>query len=256
MPALTAGPSAGIISQTSRFIAFLPRFTGYQYPRRLIHSTFRSVKNQPQTMSTFSSKELYIMNGGNKLYIYKDGFGDVYSATPAEEAEWAQEVVARALTRIDEEKNTTNIKFAVDTLRFHNYAALEALLLDKLTNTTPARQIGFATALWMFYRYAKSFEIILKNLEQHRAECLNDAFYALGDFIKDPAATTFIIACLEGNDEEFIDKANMTIGIWAWSHLPALRENSLLELLRMGRTDPESFTLSIKRLKRTIGLIK
>ena len=206
-------------------------------------------------MSTFTPKELYIMNGGNKVYIYKDGFGDVYSATPAEEAEWAQEVVARALTRIDEEKSTTNIKFAVDTLRFHHYTALEALLLNKLKDTTPARQIGFATALWMFYRYATSFDIILHNLQQHRAECLNDAFYALGDFIKNPAATAFIINCLEGDDEEYIAKANMTIGIWAWSHLPALRENSLLELLRLGKADPESFTLSIKRLKRTIGLI-
>jgi len=33
------------------------------------------------------------MNGGNKLYIHKDGFGDVYSATAAEEAEWAKEVI-------------------------------------------------------------------------------------------------------------------------------------------------------------------
>lgn len=195
------------------------------------------------------------MNGGNKLYIYKDGFGDVYNATPAEEAEWAQEVIANALTRIDEEKSTTNIKFAVDTLRFHNYTGLEALLLDKITGTGPARQIAFATALWTFYRYATSFDIILHNLQQHRAECLNDAFYALGDFIKNPSATAFITGCLEGDDEELIDKANMTIGIWAWSHLPALRENSLLELLRLGKADPESFRLSMKRLKRTIELI-
>jgi hypothetical protein len=195
------------------------------------------------------------MNGGDKLYIYKDGFGDVYQATPAEEAEWAQEVMANAMARIEVEKNCGNIKWAINTLRFHKYAGLEALLHDQIKDTIPARQIAFATALWMFYRYEQSFDIILHNLQQHRAECLGDAFFALGDFIKHPSATLFITGCLEGDDEELIDKANMTIGIWAWSHLPALRENCLLELLRLGRTDPESFKLSMNRLKRTIGMI-
>ena len=37
----------------------------------------------------FTSRELYMMNGGNKMYIYKDGFGDVYSASAAEEMKWA-----------------------------------------------------------------------------------------------------------------------------------------------------------------------
>jgi len=47
------------------------------------------------------------MNSGNKLYIYKDGFADVYIATPGEEQEWAQEVIANALEGIDKGENTT-----------------------------------------------------------------------------------------------------------------------------------------------------
>ena len=57
-------------------------------------------------MQPFTSKELYMMNGGQKLYIYKDGFGDVYEATAAEEAEWAQEVVEGALIKIATEKHS------------------------------------------------------------------------------------------------------------------------------------------------------
>jgi hypothetical protein len=93
-------------------------------------------------MSQFSSKELYMMNGGNKLYIYKDGFADVYKATPAEEAEWAQEIIQTALKRIDGSENATDIKFAIDHLISHGYYGVQQLLKKKLINTSPARQIA------------------------------------------------------------------------------------------------------------------
>ena len=59
------------------------------------------------------------MNGGVKFYIHKDGFGDVYNATVAEEAEWAKEVIDRALKRIETDGNATSFKMAVDNLKFH-----------------------------------------------------------------------------------------------------------------------------------------
>ena len=98
-------------------------------------------------MQPFSSRQLYIMNGGNKLYIYKDGFGDVYSATPAEEAEWAQEVISGSLARLEASENSVDLEFAIANLRFHKYEGLDALLLAKLEDTSPVRKKVFITAL-------------------------------------------------------------------------------------------------------------
>ncbi len=69
-----------------------------------------------------------MMNGGNTLYIYKDGFGDIYHATAAEEAAWSREVVTNALRRIDTETNATNLRFAINDLIFHGYDDVDQLM--------------------------------------------------------------------------------------------------------------------------------
>jgi hypothetical protein len=100
-------------------------------------------------MNIFSSKELYMMNGGDKLYIYKDGFGDIYQATAAEEEEWKQEYIAKTLVKIENETNAVALKFAIESLRFHHYPALNALLLVQLNkvNSSPERKAVFEAAL-------------------------------------------------------------------------------------------------------------
>ena len=80
-----------------------------------------------------------MMNGGNKIYIHKDGFGDVYCATQTEEAEWAQEVIAIALAQVDTVTNATTLKFAINKLLFHKYPATENLLKEKIKTSTPAK---------------------------------------------------------------------------------------------------------------------
>ena len=165
-------------------------------------------------MPPFSSKELYIMNGGNKQYIGRDGFMDVYHAMPAEEAEWAKEVVANALSVVDTESNSTNLKFAIDNLVFHNYKTLENLLISKMKDTTPVRQIAFANALWIIFNYPRSFEIIKENFLRYRTECLNEVFWALKDFRKNEAARKFLDDCLAGGDEELAAKAKMSMSMW------------------------------------------
>jgi arabinogalactan endo-1,4-beta-galactosidase len=100
-------------------------------------------------MNRFTSKELYMMNGGQKLYIYKDGFGDIYEATVAEEEAWKQEYIADTLVQIDNETNNVVLSFAIEGLRFHKYPALNALLLSKINdvNCSPERKVVFETAL-------------------------------------------------------------------------------------------------------------
>ena len=195
------------------------------------------------------------MNGGNKLYIYKDGFGDGYKATPAEEAEWAQEVIANALVKIDTEINAVSFKGAIDTLRFHNHPDLKDLLVKKMATASASRQVFFATALWTIYRYERSFELLVLNLLQHRGECLNDVFMSLGDFKENASAKKFIVTCMEGNDDVLITKANMTLGIWAYSGMPALRENNLLQSLQLENKSGTSFKPAVQQLKQILEVI-
>jgi hypothetical protein len=98
-------------------------------------------------MPVFTPKELYIMNGGNKLYIYMDGFADVYEATPAEEAVWAKEIIANKLDIIEHEENAVTLEFAIKCLQFHEYVGLKALVLDKMKDASPARKSIFTAAL-------------------------------------------------------------------------------------------------------------
>jgi hypothetical protein len=100
-------------------------------------------------MNRFTSKDLYMMNGGQKLYIYTDGFGDIYEATASEEEAWKQEYIAQKLKQIDNETNGVVLNFAIESLRFHQYPALNTLLISKIndTNCSPERKIVFEKAL-------------------------------------------------------------------------------------------------------------
>lgn len=98
-------------------------------------------------MQPFSNRELYLMNGGNKLYIYKDGFYDVYNATPEEEAEWAKEVVATAISKIDSSENLADLTNAVENLQFHGYDGIQELIMKKLETAGPQRRIAFENIL-------------------------------------------------------------------------------------------------------------
>ena len=200
-------------------------------------------------MQIFTSKELYIMNGGNKMYIHKDGFGDMYCATLTEEAEWAQEVIANALAQVDTVTNATTLKFAIDKLLFHQYPNIRNLLKQKIKSSAPEKQVVLATALWNIYQDDKSFELVHHHLLQHRAECLNVVFLCLIGFKDNEHAQEFLLTCLEGCDDELFLKANTTIVMWAYTGMPGLRENNLLEMLKMKDRDLPTFKLAIKQLK-------
>lgn len=201
-------------------------------------------------MQTFSSKELYMMNGGNKLYIHKDGFGDIYNSTAAEEQEWAREIVANALAKIDTEANAVVLKFAIESLRFHNYTGLEALLIQKAKEASPVRQVVFATALWNQCKYHDSFEIVYQNLCENRAACLDIVFISLDEFKANDAAKKFLLSCLEGDDDTLFIKAHTTISLWAYTGMPLLRENNLLDLLKIENRNEPGFKSAVENLKQ------
>ncbi|MFT3909764.1 MAG: hypothetical protein QM737_10095 [Ferruginibacter sp.] len=200
-----------------------------------------------------NSKELYMMNGGNKLYIYKDGFGDIYNATVEEEREWDKEIIANYLQQLDTETNSTGLKFAIEGLLFHNYPGLETLLIQKIEPATPIRKIVIATALWKIYKYKKSYEIIYEQYLRNHAMCLDEVFFALIEFKNSKDAFSFLLGCLEGNDEKLFSKAHTTISMWAYTGLPDLRENGLLERLGPANRNTKELNLAIEEFKTIIS---
>ena len=197
-------------------------------------------------MQPFSSRQLYIMNGGNKIYIYKDGFGDVYRATPAEEAEWTLEVMTASLAKIETSENSIELNNAMENLRFHSCKDLDALLLSKMEDANPARRKAFATALRNKDLPTTILEATCHDFVQHRDGNTNDMF--LRDF-KNPASRSFILTCVECYDDELFIKATITLGRWACSGLPALRQDRLLEILQPENRHLPSFKPAVEQLR-------
>lgn len=172
------------------------------------------------------------MNGGNTLYIYKDGFGDIYNATPAEEAVWSLEIIENALKKLDTETNSTSLRFAVNDLVFHKYSDVDQLLFEKMQEAVPARKIVFASLLWKMKGYEKSFAIIYQLFLSHREKYLNEIFEALQDFKDNTAARNFILDCISGVDLELYAKACITLTVWAYTGMSELRVPGLLDHLK------------------------
>ena len=206
-------------------------------------------------MQPFTNKELYIMNGGQKLYIYKDGFGDIYNATAEEETQWTKEVVETALNKIATEENAVTLQLAIDNLKYHKYESLENLLLKSIINTSPDRQIVFTSALWNSKNFDSRFKIIFPILQQQKAQCLANVFEGINDFKNHVAAKYFLIYCLEGDDDALIEKAQRTLSIWAYSGLPELRENKLLAALQYENKKQPDFVTAIERMKQILNII-
>lgn len=205
-------------------------------------------------MHPFTNKELYIMNGGQKHYILKDGFADIYNATPAEERQWKKEIIDNCKAKVAEEVNTTTLQFAIDNLIYHKYEELVPLLVNSIDGTSPERALLFAAALWNLVGSEKDFEIAFQILVQHKAECIKHLFQHPGDFKKHVGARHFLIYCLEGNDEYLFENAQRVLSIWAWSGLPQLRSDHLIDPLQFNnRTWPKSQE-AIMRLKKMLTI--
>ena len=204
----------------------------------------------------FTSKELYIMNGGNKMYIGKDGFADVYDATPAEEAQWAEEVIKAALRKIDTEENAAALESAVENLLFHKYPDLATLLLQKLEETSTTRQLVFASSLWNLVIYETRFQIIFKILLQCKAKCVNDLFLGTRDFKNHAAAKHFLVYCLEEGDDMLVVNAQRVLSIWAGSGMPALRKDRILDLLQPEFRNLPAYKTAVHDLKEILQIKK
>ncbi|MHA4807417.1 hypothetical protein ACX0G9_04905 [Flavitalea flava] len=168
-------------------------------------------------MPQFTSRDLYMMNGGKKIYIYTDGFGDIYNATPNEEKEWQEEIIARDIKRLDTEHDYSVLSGAVETLRYHQYPHLQALLLKKLEETEDSGgipQLVFAGTLWKLFKYPLSFDKVNQFFLKTGALYAYDLFLALQDFSDNEQAREFLTGCLESNDPKLVSGAMRTQDWW------------------------------------------
>lgn len=196
------------------------------------------------------------MNGGQKQYIGKDGFWDIYTATREEEAAWAKELADNALLTIGSEEDVIALKIALENLALQKYHDQVTLLVNGIAGASPARQLAFATTLWHMPCNEKDFELVFEILLQQNAACLTNLYEQPVDFKHHIGARYFLIKCLRGNDEYLFEKAHTILSIWTWSGLPELRENSALDHLQFNnRNLPISIT-AINRLKEILTTIK
>lgn len=207
-------------------------------------------------MAFFNSKELYMMNAGNLLYMYKDGFGDIYSATAAEEAEWAKQVINAALYKILVDENTTELQAAIDNLIFHRYPGLGILMLNKILGSSADRQFIFATELWKMGKSIENIDIIFDILLEQKAGFLPGLFCGLGDFKYNELARYFLFVCLQSNDDDLCVKAHTALSVWAFTGLPGLREAGLLDALQPENKRSPAYTFATERLREILQIIK
>lgn len=204
----------------------------------------------------FTSKELYMMNGGQQSFISRDGFGDLYNATPLEEQQWKKDVIARSIASIENDDDRSVLESSISNLTYHKYEGLEDLLLANIGNTSPARQVVFASALWNATKFDSRFNLIFPILHKYKAGCLENVFEGINNLKNHVAANHFLVYCLVGDDEALTEQAQKTLAIWAWSGLPVLREDKLLDTLHYENKGSPAHQTAIEGLKHILSIHK
>lgn len=207
-------------------------------------------------MYDMTPKELYFANGGQTMYIYRDGFGDQYKATPAEEAEWRNELIEREWKRLETETNAVSLKHLIDNLNYHKADDLVSKLVKKLDEVKPESRVVIAGCLWKINRYKKSFSIILETFNAHRKTVINHVFSTFQDMVGDKEVADFLFTCLQSDDAVLHQKAHMVLTMWSYMGIPALREETLETYLSRDSklTHPDAFENAIKTAKRILKI--
>jgi hypothetical protein len=195
------------------------------------------------------------MNGGKIHYIYTDGFGDIYNATPAEEMQWKKELIESKLERLDTEKNPVVLKIILDTLIYHQVPNLQQIVAKKLAHAAPHVQIPLVKTLWQICNYPQTFSVLFHLLNNHRDECITEVFSAMFDMTDNREVRKFLIACLEGEDIDLHIKAHIVLKMWAYMGIPAFRQGTLLEDLdiKCKQSNLSVYQAALQELKHNLA---
>jgi hypothetical protein len=199
------------------------------------------------------SKSIYMSYGGNIQNIGRDGMMEDYHATPEEEAEWKKELLHKAVQTLMSDADFSDTQMAINTLEYHNYEGLKDLLISKAGTASPNIKILCAGVLWKKFAYAKSFDILVSILEEHKEKC-REVFYALGQCKDCAAAEHFVIESLQSQDRQRFEGAKIAIGSWAYSGFPQLRSDGLLDTLNRQQGPLEQSSELLSRIKMIVHL--
>jgi hypothetical protein len=181
------------------------------------------------------SKQLFMDNAGQTHYIYRDGFGDEYRASPAEENAWRQELLEKYARRIKEEDDGVVLTQIARNMQLNHAKNVEELLLEAANNATSltAKQ-GLAQALHEIFNHEKAAELLVSLLqyEEESEYWRNYVFNRFAKMRENRGAQRFIVQCLKGDNEIHFKKAVDVVGFWGL-HLgeqPLADRNLLLSL--------------------------
>lgn len=189
--------------------------------------------NKARLAATAESKRLFMDNGGQTHYIFLDGDGDRYSATPAEEAEWRVELLEQYAKLIQKEEKGSILVHISRNMGYNGATNVEALLLAAAENASPKAKQGLAQALVEVCNSDKGAEILISLLELE-AQDSNWRDYVFNSFFrtrKNRRVQEFLIECLQGDKELWFKKAVDVLQTWGVFGETALTDNNLLNAL-------------------------
>lgn len=186
-----------------------------------------------QIAGNSQSKRLFMDNGGQTHYIFLDGDGDRYSATPAEEAKWRVELLEQYTQRIQEEDDGTILVHIARNMQLNGATNVESLLLAAAENAPQKAKQGLAQALAEVCNSDKGAEILISllDLEVQDSYWRNYVFNCFFRMRNNRRVQEFLIECLQGDKELWLKKSVDVLRMWGIFGETALTDNNLLNAL-------------------------
>ena len=194
-------------------------------------------KSPPPVETNARSKELYLGNNGKLHRIYLEGYEDEYHATPAEQAAWKEELIARNLAGLRTERNDILLGSLLETLHYHDAAGdAERILLERAAKGDLRDRQAVAYALWHGAQNEKGVELLLGLLREDDPDRYwrDYVFNTLFQLRDSRTAQDFVLACLRGEDEWYFKKAVDVLRMWGLRGETGLQDGALLGALRWG----------------------
>lgn len=176
----------------------------------------RKVEEHTTPADNAESKRLFMANGGNILYIHKDGFGDVYRATQVEEAAWRAELIENYSNRLKVEDNETVLAGLAQTLQYNKVENVGDLLFEAAKTAAPKAKQALAKILAEKFDPEKGAEALISLLEWE-AETDYWRNYVFNSFFRmrdNRTVQNFIIQNLQGDNEIWFKKSVDVLCMW------------------------------------------
>ena len=162
------------------------------------------------------SKRLFMENAGQVYQIHRDGFGDRYHATPAEENQWRRELIEQYDRRIREEDNGVVLAQIARNMQANYVRDVEDRLVEAATHAQPLARLGLAEALFEVFNSERAAEMLISllDLQAEGDYWRNLVFNAFARMRDNRGVQNFLAGCLRGSDEIRYKKSLDVLIFW------------------------------------------